>query len=126
MDSGSHHATPLAVAAAIANIDLIIDGVSTGKSLLYGRHILDILSSRRVFYGFCDKIIEVRGLGLMIGIEFASADCRDNVLDVCKKHGLLLAPAGSKTIRMTPPLVVTLSQINQALDIFWNACEAAQ
>jgi len=126
MHSGSHHATPLAVAAAIANIDLIIDGVSTGKPLLYGRHILDILSSRREFYGFCDKIIEVRGLGLMIGIEFASADCRDKVLDVCKKYGLLLAPAGSKTIRMTPPLVVTLSQINQALDIFWNACEAAQ
>lgn len=123
MHSGSHHATPLAVAGAIANIDLILRDALAEKSSFHGHYILSRLKS---FAAACDEIVEVRGLGLMVGIEFASADYRDKVLDCCKKHGLLLAPAGSKTIRMTPPLIVEFSQINQALTIFWCALKTAE
>lgn len=116
MHSGSHHAAPLAAAGAIANIDLIIRLVeNSGFFWSY------ILSRLRELAEPCDNIYHVRGLGFMVGVEFKSVEHRDRVLSYCKERGLLLAPAGSKTIRMTPPLVVELSQVDQALDIFWNA-----
>ena len=88
------------------------------RSFLYGNYIIkqleDIAKNR-------SEIIDVRGLGLMIGIEFATADERDIAIANCKNQGLLLAPAGAKAIRMTPPLIVTKIQIDKALAIFANA-----
>ena len=118
MHSGSHHATPLAVAGAIANLDLIVEKKLCDRSFFYGSYIIKQLQN--IAKGQ-PKIIDIRGLGLMIGIEFATADERDIVIANCKKHGLLLAPAGAKAIRMTPPLIVTKIQIDKALAIFADA-----
>lgn len=118
MHSGSHHATPLAVAAGIANIDLITEKELVRQSYLYGNYAIKQLRNIAEPY---PGIIEVRGLGLMIGIEFKLPSQRDKIIEYCKKHGLLLAPAGSKTIRMTPPLIVTKTQIDKALTIFAKA-----
>ena len=120
--SGSHHATPLAVAGGIVNIDLISEWELVGRAAFCGDYALLRLSKKLA--EFRSKIVDVRGLGLMIGIEFASADYRDKVILHCKKHGLLLAPAGSKTIRMTPPLIVTKNQIDKALSILQGALDS--
>lgn len=118
MHSGSHHSTPLAIAGAIANIDLIIEQDLVAQSALWGAFLFGGL---KFIAKSCPKITDVRGLGLMIGVEFVSADYRDKVIKYCKANNLLLAPAGSKTIRITPPLIVTIPQIDKALHILGNA-----
>ena len=62
-----------------------------------------------------DSIKEVRGLGLMMGIEFVS-NC-SNIISACREKGLLLVGAGSNVIRLVPPLIVTEKEINRALKI---------
>lgn len=115
MHSGSHHATPLACAGAIANIDKIIREDLVAQSENYGAYALNRLQTTLKGY---PEIVDVRGLGLMIGIEFASAEIRDEVAKDCKKNGLLLASASAKTIRMTPALVVSIPEIDIAVQIF--------
>ncbi len=119
MHSGSHHASPLAVAAGLANIGKIIRENLIEQSANHGVYILRRL--QEIAKGHSDIIIGIRGLGLMIGIEFATVERRDEVFGYCQRNGLLLAPAGAKTIRMTPALVVTISEIDEALAIFENA-----
>ena len=68
---------------------------------------------------------DVRGRGLMIGIELvrdrvtkerATAE-RDQVVDACFKRGLLVLGAGRNAIRLSPPLVLTKAQADTAVDI---------
>ncbi|PIU99740.1 MAG: hypothetical protein CO056_02425 [Candidatus Tagabacteria bacterium CG_4_9_14_0_2_um_filter_41_11] len=118
MHSGSHHASPIPVAAAIANIDLILRKNLVEQSANHGAYLLrrlEAIKEKRP-----SLISDVRGLGLMIGIEFQTAEIRDAVAKECKMNGLLLAPCGQKVIRMTPPLIVTIEEIDKALDIFEN------
>ncbi len=115
MHSGSHHATPLAVAAAIVNIDKIVKENLVERSLCYGEYAI-----RRLKEIAKEHIIisDVRGLGLMIGIEFQDANIRDAIEKNCKDNGLLLAHCGEKAIRMTPPLIVSIDEIDKAIEIF--------
>lgn len=62
-------------------------------------------------------VIDVRGLGLMIGIEFDSATRRDKKLVELFKHGLMTLGAGQKSMRIIPPLIITKEQIHEGLDI---------
>src|SRR5574340_20662 len=62
-------------------------------------------------------IVDVRGLGLMIGIEFDSTIRRDKKLGELFKHGLLTLGAGQKSMRIIPPLIITKEQIHEGLDI---------
>ena len=72
------------------------------------------------------KIIgDVRGRGLMIGIELVkdrvtkerAVTERDQVVDACFKRGLLVLGAGKNSIRISPPLVLTKSQAETAVKI---------
>ena len=68
---------------------------------------------------------DVRGKGLMIGIEFVSdrttkeraIDERDAVVDAAFYKGLLVLGAGKNTIRLSPPLVLTRAQADTAIGI---------
>ena len=62
-----------------------------------------------------DKVVEVRGKGLMIGIEL-NVDAKE-VMNKCIKGGLLTLSAGEKVIRLLPPLVITYDEINEGLEI---------
>ncbi|HZS73427.1 MAG TPA: aminotransferase class III-fold pyridoxal phosphate-dependent enzyme, partial [Candidatus Nitrosotalea sp.] len=62
-------------------------------------------------------VIDVRGLGLMVGVEFDSAVHRDKKLIELFKHGLLTLGAGQKSMRIIPPLIITKEQVNEGLDI---------
>ncbi|MDE1724727.1 MAG: aminotransferase class III-fold pyridoxal phosphate-dependent enzyme [Thaumarchaeota archaeon] len=62
-------------------------------------------------------IVDVRGLGLMIGVEFDTAHRRDKKLSDLFKQGLLTLGAGQKSMRIIPPLIITKEQIHQGLDI---------
>ncbi|MFZ0317090.1 MAG: aminotransferase class III-fold pyridoxal phosphate-dependent enzyme, partial [Nitrososphaeraceae archaeon] len=51
-------------------------------------------------------LIDVRGIGLMIGLEFDTKTVRDYVVNRLFKKGLLVLPAGIKSIRILPPLII--------------------
>ena len=122
MHSGSHHAAALATAGAIANIDLILREDLVGRSYNYGALSLYKLKEIRALYP--KEIEDIRGLGLMIGIKFRSVEARDKVVQECKKNGLLLASAGARAIRMTPPLIVNLGEIHRAMFILENTLKS--
>jgi 4-aminobutyrate aminotransferase len=65
-----------------------------------------------------DLIMDVRGLGLMLGVEFHKTVIRNKVLNRLFTNKLLVLPAGVKTIRILPPLVITEEEITKGLDIF--------
>lgn len=119
MHSGSHHATPLACAAAIANIDKIQRENLVEQSANHGAYLMTRLKEMAKKHRI---IADVRGRGLMIGVEFKTVRQRDDaVVKKCFENGLLVANCGQKVIRMTPPLIVTIDEINRALDIFQGA-----
>jgi 4-aminobutyrate aminotransferase len=60
---------------------------------------------------------DVRGLGLMIGIEFDSKQNRDERLARSFKKGLLLLPAGHKAMRVIPPLTITEEEVQEGLEL---------
>jgi len=62
-------------------------------------------------------IIDVRGIGLMVGIEFDTKARRDAALQELFKKGLLLLPAGQKAMRVIPPLTVGPEEIEEGLQL---------
>jgi 4-aminobutyrate aminotransferase len=69
-------------------------------------------------------ITEVRGRGLMIGIDTPDHDTAVALEHACFERGLLVLTCGERAIRMAPPLVVTIEQADSALAIFADACES--
>jgi 4-aminobutyrate aminotransferase len=63
------------------------------------------------------KIVDVRGLGLMIGVEFENEKQRDIVVQQSFKNKLLLLGCGFKTLRIAPPLTIKEDEVNQGLSI---------
>jgi 4-aminobutyrate aminotransferase len=119
---GAHGSTyggnPVACAAALATIDLIekellANTVEMGGVLLEG---LREMASRQGLIG------EIRGRGLMIGIQFESPEVADAVEVAAFRQGLLTLRCGDATIRMSPPLVITEAQARTGLRIFEEAC----
>jgi len=130
MDSwtpGSHGGTyggnAVAVAAAVATIHAMRDDRMLENAQARGVQLMTGLRHLQEEY---PVIGDVRGLGLMIGAEFRTPDRQPDkttakeIVHACLDRGLLLLTCGpwDNTIRWIPPLVVTDSQVNQALDIF--------
>jgi len=68
-------------------------------------------------------ITNVRGIGLMIGIECETKEKRDAVLNNLFKNGLLMLGAGQKSIRVIPPLTINQEQIDEGISILHQACK---
>ena len=120
-DVGVHGSTyggnPVACAAALATLELIEGGLldnarDVGELLLKG--LRDIQARRR-------EIVDVRGRGLMIGIEFEQAQTMHAVEQAAFRRGLLVLGAGDAVIRMSPPLVFRPDQAETALQVFDDA-----
>jgi 4-aminobutyrate aminotransferase len=67
------------------------------------------------------SIREARGLGLMIGVEFADHDTMVAVEHAAFRRGLLVLGCGDSVVRMSPPLVFRRDQAQTALEIFEEA-----
>jgi 4-aminobutyrate aminotransferase len=122
---GAHASTfggnPVAAAAALATIDLLKSSLIANAAEV-GSYLMDLL------WGLQEKhalIGDVRGRGLMIGIELVrdratkgrATGERDRVVDACFSRGLLVLGAGRNAIRLSPPLVLTKAQARTAVDI---------
>jgi len=130
---GTHGSTfggnPVACAAALATIQIIEDGLVENAAQVGGylkKKLAKLQNTPSV-------IKEVRGLGLMIGVEFAKTDThrmpdpklRDQVMLTCFEQGLLLLNCGESTVRFCPPLIVNREDVNAAVAIFETAIKAA-
>jgi 4-aminobutyrate aminotransferase len=115
---------PISSAAALATIELLEDEYLDNATDV-GQYALDALSviqSRHTSFG------DVRGKGLMIGVEFvkdkgskeANVELRDMVEKTAFEYGLLLLGCGKSVIRLAPPLCITRKEMDEALHIFEN------
>jgi 4-aminobutyrate aminotransferase len=111
---------PVACAAALATIDLIEDGLIKNAGEV-GNYLKESLTKLRSLH---PRMSDVRGLGLMIGVEFAQDDgkrdakFRDQVMAKSFDQGLLLLSCGQSTIRFCPPLIVKRDEVDTAIGIF--------
>ena len=123
---GAHGSTyggnPLSCAAALVTIDLIEDGLVENAERV-GSFLLDGL---REIQGRRPLIKEVRGLGLMIGLEFEDHDTMIAVEQAAFRRGLLVLGAGDDVVRMCPPLVFRRDQAETALEVFEEAVAEAE
>ncbi|MDQ3784372.1 MAG: aminotransferase class III-fold pyridoxal phosphate-dependent enzyme [Actinomycetota bacterium] len=119
---GTHGSTyggnPVSCAAGLATLDLVA-GELTANARAVGGYLLDGLRELR---GREPAIQEVRGLGLMIGVEFPSPQVADAIEIAAFKRGLLVLRAGDSTIRMAPPLIISRAQAASGLRLFEDAC----
>ena len=128
---GTHGSTfggnPVACAAALATIALIEDGLMKNAAEM-GRFLIDQLAQLKTRNAV---IGDVRGLGLMIGVEFVIANgagvpdaaLRDRVMMKCFEKGLLLLGCGESTLRFCPPLLVSKEESATAVEIFAAAVD---
>ncbi|MFO8113824.1 MAG: aminotransferase class III-fold pyridoxal phosphate-dependent enzyme, partial [Halorubrum sp.] len=72
-----------------------------------------------------DHVVDVRGKGLMLAVEFDTPDRRDDVVAEALKRGLLTLGCGKKTIRLLPPLDSTEREIDLGVSIFLDSVAAA-
>jgi 4-aminobutyrate aminotransferase len=72
-----------------------------------------------------DSIVDVRGTGLMLAVEFDTGTRRDTVVNEALKRGLLTLGCGEKTLRLLPPLDVTEREIDLGISILKEAIDAA-
>jgi 4-aminobutyrate aminotransferase len=113
---------PVACAAALATIALLEQGLVENAARVGAvlKEQLTALKGRHAVIG------DVRGLGLMIGVDFEKSDgsrasdagLRDRVMQQCFEKGLLLLSCGESTLRFCPPLIVAPEETKVAVEIF--------
>jgi len=69
-------------------------------------------------------VVDVRGTGLMLAVEFDSTDHREDAVAAALAEGLLTIGCGEKTMRLLPPLDVTEREIDLAVDLLASAVES--
>ncbi|GAB7095741.1 aspartate aminotransferase family protein [Halolamina litorea] len=99
---------------AIAEYDLLDNATERGRQFQEIMRDADL-----------DGVTSVRGKGLMLGLDFASKDLRDDIVDAAFQRGLLLLACGQKTIRVLPPMDVTEREIELGAELFIDAIEAS-
>lgn len=131
---GAHASTfggnPVAIAASLKTFELLEGGVMENARKM-GERLLEGLQPLAAKYA--DVVFDVRGVGLMIGMEFVTdrssnnpaADLRNQIEIEAFKRGLILQGAGESTIRFSPPLIVDESDIDSALEIYDESIAAA-
>ena len=129
--SSSYGGNPLAATAGLAAIEAIIDEALVENSALVGAVMLERLRHMQDRHR---SIGDVRGRGLLIGVELvadrASKEPLDRAMTLalfqeCLKRGLI-AMAYSHNIRINPPLVITEAEALQGLDILEEALSAVE
>jgi len=68
-----------------------------------------------------DGVVDVRGKGLMLAVEFESEDLRDDVVEACLRRGLLTLSCGHAVVRFLPPMDVTEREIGLATSLLAEA-----
>jgi 4-aminobutyrate aminotransferase len=131
---GSHGNTyggnPIACASSLATIKLIQEQYMQNAAEV-GEYTLDALEEIKARH---PSIGDVRGIGLMIGVEFvkdrqtreADPALRDRIVNLAFERGLLTLGCGRSTIRISPPLSISRSEMDDGLAILEEALTLAE
>lgn len=124
---GAHASTfggnPVALTAALKTIELLEGGL-VENSREVGAYLEAGLNKLKDKY---DCIGDVRGLGMMLGVEFVKpdgsmdAELRDRIEMACFNKGLIILGCGANSIRWSPPLILAKENVDVALEIFDEA-----
>ena len=121
---------PLSTAGALANLNYLLDHDLQANAFKMGGQLREGLDS---IAGETPEIVEVRGKGLMVGVEFAHEDgtpdaaITGRVMEEAKAGRLLIGKGGlyGNTLRIAPPLTVTADEVAEGLEILESAITRA-
>jgi 4-aminobutyrate aminotransferase len=121
---GTFGGNPVCCAAAIATLEVIKEQKLMQNAKRMGNYLKKSLLKLQAKY---PVIKDIRGLGLMIGVDLQDADKVSKIMNFCLKHGLVLISTGGggTVIRMVPALIVKKPEIDQALKIFEKSLKNA-
>ncbi len=129
---GTYGGNAVSCAAAVATLDVFEDEGLTARAETLGHRLLDGLRQAAAGNPY---VAEVRGRGLMVGIELADPETLAPRPDLAKAaitdalmHRLLLLPCGTwgQVVRVIPPLVTTEDEVDQAIAIISAALDVAK
>ena len=122
---------PLAASGALANLDYLLRHDLQGNALKVGSFLLLELATRSAGLGV---VAEVRGRGLMVGVELVEPGTvvpnrpeARRVLELCRQEGLLIGLGGlhGNVLRIAPAMSVTMEEAVEALEILIHALHGA-
>lgn len=121
---------PISCAASLATIDLL-ESEYMKNAAEVGEYALDALKEIQARH---PSIGDVRGKGLMIGVEFVkdretkepAKELTDRLVDLAYEHGLLTLSCGKSVIRIAPPLAITKDEMDEGLRMFEKALTQAE
>jgi 4-aminobutyrate aminotransferase len=123
---GAHGSTfagnPVCAAAGLATMKLIEGGLMANAAAMGER----LLAGLREVASGTSAVRDVRGLGLMAGIEFHTHEQANAVERAAFERGLLVLECGESTLRMCPPLIIDGETVDTALRIFGEALSAVR
>ena len=120
---GSHGTTfgghPVCCAAALAEVNELLDRDLAGNAAKIGAYFMEQLKT-------LPHVKEVRGQGLLVGVEFDDTISGVDVKHECLHRYLLITAIGAHIIRMIPPLIITEEDCDKAVAIIREAVEALE
>ena len=120
---GSHGTTfgghPVCCAAALAEVNELLDRDLAGNAAKIGTYFMEQLKT-------LPHVKEVRGQGLLVGVEFDDTISGVDVKHECLHRHLLITAIGAHIIRMIPPLIITEEDCDKAVAIIREAVEALE
>ena len=120
---GSHGTTfgghPVCCAAALAEVNELLDRDLAGNAAKIGAYFMEQLKT-------LPHVKEVRGQGLLVGVEFDDTISGVDVKHECLHIHLLITAIGAHIIRMIPPLIITEEDCDKAVAIIREAVEALE
>ena len=120
--TGAHGSTyggnPVACAATLATIDLLEGGLIVNAA---ERGLQAMAGLRAALDRYPELVRDIRGKGLMIGVEFDTPEHAEEVQWAAFQRGLLVLECGTSSVRMSPPLTVSADEMTTALRIFGEA-----
>ncbi|PYS08047.1 MAG: acetyl ornithine aminotransferase family protein [Acidobacteria bacterium] len=123
-EPGAHASTfggnPVCLAAALETVRLLEEKY-VANSAKMGEYLFAKIERMKDQQ---PTITDLRGRGLMIGVELVSSELRDRILNECFRRGLLILGAGRSTIRLSPPLIIDEEQADFAVGTISDAIAA--
>ena len=120
---GSHGTTfgghPVCCAAALAEVNELLDRDLAGNAAKIGAYFIEQLKT-------LTHVKEVRGQGLLVGVEFDDTISGVDVKHECLHRHLLITAIGAHIIRMIPPLIINKEDCDKAVAIIREAVEALE
>ncbi|MFP6664967.1 MAG: aspartate aminotransferase family protein [Deltaproteobacteria bacterium] len=122
-DQGSHGSTfggnCVTNAAAVATLEILLDGATLPRARLAAQRLragLEALAKRHP-----KLVTEVRGRGLLLGMQLEGADTARAIAERALAAGLLINVTGQGVLRIAPPLIISDKEIDEGLDLLEGA-----